>query len=566
MSSPALTLALGLFATQLPGMPMPAPQQSEAVAKPPASKPQGPCGSPRQAVVTWLSNLQADSYDVVRATRCTLPPQGMTPEGVQTALVQLKRVLDARGIYVRVDQLPEDPDYKDADSGQYQVPVTSLLHDVYVIRTASGWVLSPTTLQAAEGLYRQTFPLDLKRIIEQLPSWMQRPVLGIAPWQVLGFTLLVVLGFIARLIVANLITSQVRRLMERLRIQWGHELVHQSALPLGTLVMAAVIALGTPSLAFGVSIAQVLRVGVRTAVAVSVVMLIYRAVDLLAAFLTHRAEGTDTKLDDQLVPLVRRGLKIATVVLGVIFVLQNLEVNVGSLLATLGIGSLAFALAAKDTVGNLFGSITIFLDKPFQIGDWVVTSGVEGIVEEVGFRSTRIRTFYNSVVTIPNGKFTDAIVDNYGLRRYRRCFTTLSLTYDTTPEQMEAFCDGVRAIITAHPETRKDYYEIHFSGYGESGLEVMLYFFFEVPSWSKELRARHEVFLDVWRLAHKLGLSFAFPTRTLHLETQASPHELTPRQSPGLAALQETVEAFGPGGREVVPPGPRVHPGFYAKS
>lgn len=565
MSALPFALAVGLLAGQLPGVPPTTSQPSAAVEARPQATPDGPCATPRQAVVTWLANLQPDTYDEKKAAQCTLAPQGMQAGDVEKALVKLKKVLDARGIYVRVEHLPEDPDYKDPETGQQRVAVTSLLRDVYVIRTQKGWVLSPTTLAVTDTLYRETFPLDLARLVEELPSWMRLPVLGVAPWQVVALAVLLLLGFIARVLVANLITSQVKRLMERLKIQWGHELIHDSALPLGTLAMAGVVAVGAPSLALGVTVAQVVMLGVRTLAAVSIVMLIYRAVDLLAAFLAHRASGTHTKLDDQLVPLVRRGLKIVTVVLGIIFVLQNLEVNVGSLLATLGIGSLAFALAAKDTVGNLFGSITIFLDKPFQIGDWVVTSGVEGIVEEVGFRSTRIRTFYNSVVTIPNGKFTDAIVDNYGLRKYRRCFVTLSLTYETTPEQMEAFCDGVRAIIAAHPQTRKDYYEVHFSGYGESGLSVMLYFFFEVDSWSKELRARHEVFLDVWRLAHKLGVSFAFPTRTLHLETQAAPAARPPRVAPDVETLKDVVDAFGPGGREVVPPGQRVHPGFYAK-
>lgn len=564
MSTLSVALVLGLTAGQLPGVPPPA-QPSSAVEAKPATTPEGPCATPRQAVVTWLANLQPDSYDEKKAAQCTLAPQGASARDVEQALVKLKKVLDARGIYVRVEQLPEDPDYQDPETSQHRVAVTSLLRDVYVIKTQRGWVLSPTTLEATEALYHETFPLDLGRLVEQSPSWMRRPVLGVAPWQVVALALLVLLGFVARILVASLISSQVKRLMGRLKIQWGHELVHESALPLGTLAMAGVIAVGTPSLALAVTVAQVVMLGVRTMAAVSIVLLIYRAVDLLAAYLAHRASGTHTKLDDQLVPLVRRGLKIVTVVLGVIFVLQNLEVNVGSLLATLGIGSLAFALAAKDTVGNLFGSITIFLDKPFQIGDWVVTCGVEGVVEEVGFRSTRIRTFYNSLVTVPNGKFTDAIVDNYGMRRYRRCFTTLQLTYDTTPEQMEAFCDGVRAILAAHPSTRKDYYEVHFSGYGESGLNVMLYFFFDVDSWSSELRARHEIFLDVWRLAKELGVSYAFPTRTLHLETQAVPQELPARAVPDAERLKETVDAFGPGGREVVPPGQRVHPGFYAK-
>lgn len=575
---------LGVLSAQLPelagaalGIPTPAatdpaatdavdPDQaatSAALAPLSASAAGGPCASPRAAVSTWLGNLQPDTLDPAAARQCALAPPSWSAADVETALLQLKRVLDARGIYVHVDALPEDPAYLDPRTGLASVPIAPAIDALRVVRTTEGWVLPPSTLMGAQALFDETFPGQILAWVEELPGWMRAPALGVALWQVIGLLLLLVLGLGTRLAVTSLVASQLRAWMLRLGVEWGVELIHASALPLGTLALAGILALGTPLLALPLAVAQILVLGVRTLAAVSAVLWVYRAVDLLSAYLAYRAAGTATKLDDQLVPLVRRGLKVVTVVLGVIFVLQNLSVNVGSLVATLGIGSLAFALAAKDTLGNLFGSVTIFLDKPFQIGDWVVTSGVEGIIEEVGFRSTRIRTFYNSVITVPNGKFTDAVVDNYGMRKYRRCYTTLGLTYDTTPEQIEAFCDGVRGVIKAHPATRKDYYEVHFSGYGDSSLQVMLYFFFAVDSWSAELRARHEVFLDIWRLAKRLGVSFAFPTQTLHIESQAAPQAIVPPRRPGLEELREGVDAFGPGGAAVVPPGQRVHGGFY---
>ena len=197
-------------------------------------------------------------------------------------------------------------------------------------------------------------------------------------------------------------------------------------------------------------------------------------------------------------------------------------VELRALLTGLGIGGLAFALAAKETLANFFGSVMIFVDRPFQIGDWIVVNGAEGIVEEVGFRSTRIRTFYNSVISVPNAVFTDAKIDNYGQREYRRTVCTLNLTYDTTPEQIQAFCEGIRAIIIANAHTRKDYYEVHMSGFGAHSLDVMVYFFFKVDSWTAELRERHNVYLEIMRLAGDLGVCFAFPTQTLHVDRVAA--------------------------------------------
>lgn len=527
--------------------------------------PAGPCANPKAAVSTWLANLQDDSENPAAAATCTVTPAGMTDEEVQSAVVDLKRVFDARGIIVRVDELPEDPLYRDPLLGQHKVPVSTLLPEIYLVRSGERWVLSSSSLEKAPELYRETFPLDFARLLEELPAWTRVPVLGIRLWQVVGLALLVLLGFVARLITTHIVTSQVMRLFERFRIEWGRDLIKTNAVSIGTLALAGVVGLGVPSLGLSVGWAKITLLGVRVTAAVSVVVLLYRLVDVVAAWLMHRAQKSETKLDDQLVPLVRRGLRIITVLAGVVFVLQNLEVNVGSLLATLGIGTLAFALAAQDTVKNLFGSITIFLDKPFQIGDWVVVSGVEGIVAEVGFRSTRIRTFYNSVVTVPNAKFTDAIVDNYGLREYRRCYTNLHLPYHTTPDQLEAFCSGVRAIIQAHPLTRKDYYEVHVSGFAENGYQVMLYFFFKVDSWTDELRARHEVFLDITRLANDLGVSFALPTRTLHVETQAAPTPREPPRSPTPDELAHAVERFAPGGERVLTPGPRVGRGYFVQ-
>src|SRR5690606_21829642 len=203
------------------------------------------------------------------------------------------------------------------------------------------------------------------------------------------------------------------------------------------------------------------------------------------------------KLDDQLVPLLRKTLKVFIAVLGAIFVLQNLDVDVGSLLAGLGLGGLAFALAAKDTVANFFGSLVVFIDKPFQIGDWVVIGGTEGEIEEVGFRTTRVRTFYNSLVTIPNAKLTDTAIDNYGARRWRRYVANLGLTYDTPPERMEAFCEGVRGIIQRLDGMRRDYAIVEFNNYGESGLNVMVYCFMGAPNWKTELRIRTALNLEI---------------------------------------------------------------------
>jgi MscS family membrane protein len=186
-------------------------------------------------------------------------------------------------------------------------------------------------------------------------------------------------------------------------------------------------------------------------------------------------------LDDQLVPLVRKTLKAFVIVVGSLFILKyGLRVDIVPYLTGLSIGGLAFALAAQDTIKNFFGSIMIFIDKPFQVGDWITSGEVDGTVEEVGFRSTRVRTFRNSLVYIPNGKIADATIDNHGLRKYRRFYTNITITYETPPELIEVFVDGLREIVRKHPKTRKDFYNIYLNNLASYSLEVMFYVFFAV--------------------------------------------------------------------------------------
>jgi len=194
---------------------------------------------------------------------------------------------------------------------------------------------------------------------------------------------------------------------------------------------------------------------------------------------------------------------------------------VTALLAGLGLSGLAVALAAQDLLKNLFGSVTVLLDRPFRIGDWVKVGDVEGVVEEIGFRSTRVRTFYASLITLPNARLIDASVDNYGARAFRRWSTRISITYDTPPESVDAFCEGLRQIVRANESMRQDAFEIHLNEFGTDGLEIMLYVFFLAPDWSTELRLRHDLALDILRLADRLGVRIAFPTRTIQLEAPA---------------------------------------------
>lgn len=401
----------------------------------------------------------------------------------------------------------------------------------------------------------------VQRFAEALPDELHGTFLGVEVWQYLAIGAVMVVSLVTRKVIQFIVLNRVRKLAETLGQRWATRLVDVFASPGATLVMAILLWASYPALGLPEGAKMIMAALVRVLMVISVTWSLYSMVDLVADRMAEKAASTDSKLDDQLVPLLRKSLKIVIVVAGVLFILQNMQVDVGSLLAGLGLGGLAFALAAKDTLANFFGSVMIFVDRPFQIGDWVVVGGAEGIVEEVGFRSTRIRTFYNSLVTLPNSVFTESKIDNYGARTYRRTFVTLNLTYDTTAEQMQSFVEGVRGIIEANPSTRKDYYEVHMSGFGAHSLDVMLYFFFQVPTWSDELRERHNVFLEVLRLAEHLGVRFAFPTQTLHVESLARLGQMSSvPAAQSSERLAEVVRNFGPGGADARPAMPLLVP------
>ena len=316
---------------------------------------------------------------------------------------------------------------------------------------------------------------------------------------------------------------------------------------LWALAVAVTFLLGFPALDFPVAVENIVEQLASLLGAVALVLLGFRGVDIFTDVLERRAELTESRLDDQLVPITNTALKVATLVIGVLFILGNLGVNVTSLVAGLGLGGLAVALAAQDTFRNLLGGVTIFADRPFQVGDWVVVGDLEGTVEHVGFRSSRVRTFYNSVVTVPNARIVDTSVDNMGLRQWRRYKTTLGVAYHTTPDQLQAFTEGIRALIRANPGMRKDYYIVEFVDFGATSLELLVYCFITAPDWNAELRTRHVLNLDIMRLAEELGVEFAFPTQTLHVASLPGQPAEVPAAA-GRDELGEVVERFSPTG------------------
>lgn len=361
------------------------------------------------------------------------------------------------------------------------------------------------------------------------PSLKQGRLLRIEYWQWIGIFLLLLVGFTLDRIIRWTLQGIWSLIVRRQGTTPDPTLVRKAVRPFGMFASAMVFYFGVELIGLPAAFVFTARLAVRVFLVLTAVQALFRLTDLVADLLERKALETDTKLDDLLVPLFRKVVKVFLLVLATAWIADYFNLPILPLLSGLGIGGLAFAFAAKDTIENFFGSIAVIADRPFEVGDWVVIGDAEGTVEGLGLRSTRIRTFYNSVITVPNADLVRATVDNYGRRNIRRYKTMLNLAYNTPPERIEAFCEGVRELIRQHPSTFKDSYHVWLNSFGAHSLDVLVYMFFQTPDWATELRERHRFMLDVLRLGAAMGVEFAYPTQTLHL---LKPGEGMPMASP----------------------------------
>ena len=407
----------------------------------------------------------------------------------------------------------------------------------------------PYLKESGQGaLYREPW------VAQHVPDWARAKFLLVANWQWIGLFVSILLGLVLKVVAQHLL-HLAKRFTSKTKVQWDDKIADAIERPVGLLVASLFWIASLRILQFSGMMLTVMSLVAQVILSIAMIWMIYKLTEVLTDHLKTLAARSDSALDDHLVPLINRALKIFIVIIGILVMFQNLGINVMSVLAGLGLGGLAFALAARDMCANLFGSVMIFLDRPFKIGDWVLIGENEGTVEDIGFRSTRVRTFYNSVISIPNATVANADIDNMGAREFRRIKAFFGLTYDTPPEKMEAFLEGVKNIVEANEYTRKDYYHVVFNGYGNSSLDVMLYCFLKVPDWATELVERQNIYLEILRLATEIGVDFAYPTQSLHIETFPEKKGVREPHKIDEAALAAGASAFGPDGSKSSPHG-----------
>jgi MscS family membrane protein len=477
--------------------------------------------NPNATIYTHLYFLQSDSYKPENAAKTIYGLQG---EDAINKAIKIKKVLDGKGLKVDFTKVPNNSNYSDTTAykiGNRFVLFPVRMPSISVEKYGNDWLYSRETVAMIDDLYKDTFPWQTEWLQNSIPKYGHKTLLGIQLWQYLGILIISLLSVLLFYILKRIIFFFLKKtqvLLTRKTTEKINKTIKKLTRPVVFLLIIFLIKKILPSLLLGLNANAFLILALDIAKVVFWIYVFLKLVQLVMTIYAEYTKRTHIKLDDQLVPILHHFLTGLVLFLGFLKLLTVFGIPPLNVLAGASIGGLALALASQDTVKNLIGTFMIFLDKPFHIGDWIEAGEVQGTVEQVGFRSSRIRAADTSIYQIPNSTLSEIVVNNKGLRLFRRYQTELGIRYDTPPELIEGFVNGLKELIKVHPHTNKDMFDVAFIDFGDSALKIMVNIYFEVNDWSTEQLAKHNFHMAIIKLAKALHVEFAFPSTTLMIE------------------------------------------------
>ncbi len=499
--------------------------------------------NPKATVYTHIYFLQDDSYQPEKAAKTIF---GLTKKDAIEKAIKIKKVLDGKGLYIDFNRVPINNNHKDSigySSYHKYTLFPERMPTISVEKIENNWYYSSETIASIDDLYKEVFPWYVDKLQDIIPVSGHKKVLGVELWQFVAVLILLVIALFVFMVFKKVIFSILQKIQHYITKRSSNlevkAVLKKLAHPISLLIALRFVDTIFPSLQFSLAVNKWVFLAINIAETVFWIYVFLKLVKVIMQVYKEITEKTHSKLDDQLVPILNNLLTGIVVIFGFFKVLQLFGVDTTTMLAGATIGGLAFALASQDTVKNFIGTVAIFLDKPFQIGDWISSGEVTGTVEEVGFRSTRIRAADSTIFQIPNSKLSEMVINNSGLRLFRRYNTNLGLRYDTPPELIEAFVNGVRKIIIEHPETKSDSYNVEFTGFGDSALLIMMNVYFKSLAWGTEQSSKHRLHMAILKLAAELGVEFAFPSTTVTIEQFPDKSNLSPKYD----TKQENINA-----------------------
>ena len=478
--------------------------------------------NPRSSLVHFYSIVNSEDptfseasilFDLPKATERT------------EAARKLKTMLDAKGLVLDLSKVPSDNDYRDSISKKMEfIPFPTAFPTLTMIRNSkSEWIFSRESSLTIPILYSEVLPIWIEKLLNNLPDYFHEKYLGLTLWQYSGLITMLVFIFLLHFLFSWFVDKILERsIWQKLHIgREHHQLVYSLAKYLSLIVMMWVVGWFIPSLMLTAKISSGLYTIIDLLQTIFILMLVIKAISILKVYLMLMASKTPTKMDDQLIPVAMRVLKILVGGVAAIHILSLFGVNVTALIAGASVGALAVALAAQDTFRNLFGSLMIFMDKPFQIGDFIQYGAVEGTVEEVGFRSTRIRRVDTSVISVPNGNIASDTLTNLGARRFRLVELVIGILYSSSREQIENYVSELRKIPEQFEYIQKDNFVIYLRNLSSSSIDIFFRVYIEAADLKTELERREQIILSIIRAKETAGVEFAYPSTSVYLEKTA---------------------------------------------
>lgn len=508
-------------AVGVPAAPVASVQASISTAEEPVD-----ATSPRATVSAYLALCRRQNY--VEAAKFLDVPKERRGDAPRLAR-QLKAVLD-RHAWIDVETLsPSDKGNPDDGlplvyEGIAKIPTTKgqvesvRLYKRGARQEGPAWVFSRTTVDRIDSWYNA---LEQTWALEHLPLWMLRSgPRELLVWQWMALPLLIGVSWLLGSLISRLARVIFGALARRTKSPWDDEVVIRLGGPATLVFTLVLLHEGMPWLALYAPATSFVQSFVKGGVYFSVWWGLSRLIDVWGKSVIESPWALEHAAANSLIPIGVRVGKIIVIVIAVVALVSSMGYPAASLVAGLGVGGLAIALAAQKTLENLFGAFTLGFDQPFRVGDFVKVEDFLGNVETIGLRSTKIRTLDRTLITIPNGKLSEMRLESYTARDRLRLACNLGLVYGTSTEQMKQVLSEIEQLLRSHPKIWSDGIVVRFKEFGESALVLELQAWFSTSDYEEFQGIRQETYLGIMAIVESAGTEFAFPTRTVHVVTQ----------------------------------------------
>jgi MscS family membrane protein len=393
--------------------------------------------------------------------------------------------------------------------GTERVPI--LLRNSSKTPDQSQWRVTASTVQAVQGFEARSEERAATVLrYFPYPELLQKRIAGLATWQWLGATIILFVSVVLGQIISWMIGWTLKSAASRYTP--GKSPHHNSrlAIPLGAIIAASVFRVGLTSLGLSIEYRENLLTAAQLLQILFAVLLLIRITTLGFSIYEGVLRRRDRVSATALIPPMRKGVKCIVALIGTLTAIATMGFDVSALLAGLGVGGLAIALAGQKTIENLFGGISVVLDQPVRVGDFGRFGQLVGTVEDIGLRSTRIRTLQRTIVTIPNAEFSQIHIESFAARDMMLFTCTLGVRYETTPAQIALLCDRIKEFLVTHPLVSPEPRRVRFFNLGSSALEIEIFAYIKTADYNHFLEIKEGINLRILELVAEVGTECAF--------------------------------------------------------